>query len=100
MFVSNRKKKARAWNKAVEFLSSTDSRIRVETQTIAGEEYEVWRWIGVLTPKMKAEGTANHLVSGESVSIQGPINTATFTLRILFKRHSENNLCMLTGKCG
>ena len=41
---------AKTWQKAVDFLSSSDSRIRVETQRISGEDFEVWRWIGVRTP--------------------------------------------------
>lgn len=46
---------AKIWKKAVEFLNSSDSRVRVETQRIAGEDFEVWRWIGIATPKMKKE---------------------------------------------
>ena len=33
------------------FLSGNESRIRVESQRIAGEDFEVWRWIQVATPK-------------------------------------------------
>ena len=33
------------WNDAVDFLSANESRIRVETQKISGEEFEVWRWL-------------------------------------------------------
>ena len=33
------------WDKAVSFLSANESRIRVETQKISGEEFEVWRWL-------------------------------------------------------
>lgn len=58
-----RNQKARAWKKAVDFLSSTDSRIRVETQRISGEDFEVWRWIGVVTTDKKVRGASNHLVS-------------------------------------
>lgn len=46
---------SKIWQKAVQFLNSSDSRVRVETQRIAGEDFEVWRWIGVVTPKMKKE---------------------------------------------
>ena len=35
----------RLWDKAVNFLSANESRIRVETQKISGEEFEVWRWL-------------------------------------------------------
>ncbi|XP_066919549.1 LEM protein 2-like [Clytia hemisphaerica] len=48
---ASRKKMAKIWRKAVDFLNSSDSRVRVETQQIAGEDFEVWRWIGVCIPK-------------------------------------------------
>ena len=42
---------SKAWNRAVRFLSANESRIRVESQRIAGEDFEVWRWIHIATPK-------------------------------------------------
>eukprot|EP00794_Sanderia_malayensis_P007490 gene7490-8321_t len=69
-----RNAKLRAWKKAVDFLSSTDSRIRVETQRIAGEDFEVWRWIGVSTSDPKIKGAKNHLGSEDETGKywQGP----------------------------
>ena len=32
-----------AWDDAVKFLSAQESRVRVESQRIAGEDFEVWR---------------------------------------------------------
>ena len=46
---------AKIWQKAVDFVNASDSRIRMETQQIAGEDFEVWRWIGVCTPKAKKQ---------------------------------------------
>ena len=43
---------AKLWQKAVNFLNSSDSRVRMETQQISGEDFEVWRWIDVCIPKM------------------------------------------------
>ena len=48
---SNRQRLSKAWNRAVRFLSANESRIRVESQRIAGEDFEVWRWIHIATPK-------------------------------------------------
>lgn len=50
-FILNRQKKFKAWTRAVRFLSANESRIRVESQRIAGEDFEVWRWIHIATPK-------------------------------------------------
>lgn len=58
-----RKKMSNVWQKTVDFLNTSDSRIRVEAQQIAGEDFEVWRWIGV-TPdsgqKSNEETKRNH----------------------------------------
>lgn len=42
-----RAQKQALWDKAVKFLSANESRIRVETQKIHGEEFAVWRWLQV-----------------------------------------------------
>lgn len=44
-YFMNRQKLSKVWNKAVRFLSANESRVRVESQRIAGEDFEVWRWI-------------------------------------------------------
>lgn len=54
----NRQKLLGAWNRAVRFLSGNESRIRVESQRIAGEDFEVWRWIQVATPKAHSPKSA------------------------------------------
>jgi len=48
---TDRQRLSKAWNRAVRFLSANESRIRVESQRIAGEDFEVWRWIQIVTPK-------------------------------------------------
>ena len=35
------------WDKAVKFIEANESRIRIETQTVQGEDFEVWRWLPV-----------------------------------------------------
>ncbi|XP_040200021.1 inner nuclear membrane protein Man1 isoform X2 [Rana temporaria] len=41
----DRKKMKKAWERAVEFLASNESRIQTETQKIAGTDFLVWKWI-------------------------------------------------------
>ncbi|XP_074620236.1 uncharacterized protein LOC141879033 isoform X1 [Acropora palmata] len=55
---SDRQRLLGAWNRAVRFLSGNESRIRVESQRIAGEDFEVWRWIQVATPKANSPKSA------------------------------------------
>jgi len=59
---------AKVWQKAVDFLNSSDSRIRVETQQISGEDFEVWRWIGVCLPKVKKQKTTKESSTTRHVS--------------------------------
>ncbi|KAK2184900.1 hypothetical protein NP493_249g07019 [Ridgeia piscesae] len=44
---AERAQKQATWDKAVKFLSANESRVRVETQKIHGEEFAVWRWLQV-----------------------------------------------------
>ncbi|KAF5908370.1 inner nuclear membrane protein Man1 [Clarias magur] len=41
----DRKKMKKVWDRAVTFLSETESRIRTETQRIGGADFMVWRWL-------------------------------------------------------
>lgn len=45
--ISKRKKMLPIWEKAVKFIEANESRIRVESQTIQGEEFLVWKWLPV-----------------------------------------------------
>ena len=38
------------WKKAVEWIATSDSRVRVESQMIAGEQFDVWKWIHLDPP--------------------------------------------------
>ncbi|XP_014232175.1 uncharacterized protein LOC106656052 isoform X2 [Trichogramma pretiosum] len=54
----DRKKMAKLWDKAVKFLDENESRIRREVQLVAGEELQVWRWLGNgTTPQSPAPGS-------------------------------------------
>ena len=39
------------WEKACQWLAEHESRVRVEKQRIAGEDFDVWRWIQVDPPQ-------------------------------------------------
>jgi len=43
--ISNRVHKAQIWQKAVDWIANSETRVRVESQMIAGEQFTVWRWI-------------------------------------------------------
>ncbi|XP_022082522.1 inner nuclear membrane protein Man1-like [Acanthaster planci] len=43
--LKHRKEKQHLWDRAVQFINTNESRVRVETQQISGEEFPVWRWM-------------------------------------------------------
>lgn len=46
------------WQQAVEWINKRESRIRMETRRIAGEDFVVWRWIPITSyAKTTAKGT-------------------------------------------
>jgi len=63
------------WYHAVAFVNS-DSRVRMETQRISGEDFDCWRWIAAVgTPKLKKEtkvATETHLSNEQDKCWQGP----------------------------
>ena len=48
---THRKHKLKIWAKACQWLTEHESRVRVENQRIAGEDFEVWRWIQIDPPQ-------------------------------------------------
>lgn len=42
-----RKQLLSTWEKAAKFIEDNESRIRLETRVIEGEEFQVWRWLPV-----------------------------------------------------
>ncbi|BFZ08387.1 hypothetical protein BsWGS_11426 [Bradybaena similaris] len=42
---STRRKMQPIWDKAVKFIADNESRIRLETRLIHGDEFEVWHWL-------------------------------------------------------
>ncbi|XP_026737563.1 inner nuclear membrane protein Man1-like [Trichoplusia ni] len=69
----NREKMASVWDAAVKFIQRNESRVRMEVQSVDGEDCRVWRWISAhSSPKRSAswqgqafetqEGSVNNLV--------------------------------------
>lgn len=65
----DRKKMARVWERAKQFLSASETRIRVETQRISGEDYLVWRWIQAASPAKRHTPTSR-IWQGEAFDIR------------------------------
>ena len=50
------------WKKAVEWIATSDSRVRVESQMIAGEQFDVWKWIHLDPPATEVKYHASLLL--------------------------------------
>lgn len=50
----NRDKMAKIWDAAVKFIQASESRVRMEVQSVDGEDCRVWRWLSHGSPKRGA----------------------------------------------
>ena len=44
---THRKQKQQLWEKSCQWIATHESRVRVENRRMAGEDFQVWRWIQV-----------------------------------------------------
>ena len=74
LYISNRVHKAQIWQKAVDWIANSETRVRVESQMIAGEQFTVWRWIHSDPPATEVKfllysGTWSLLYNGDCNNI-------------------------------
>ncbi|XP_071815639.1 inner nuclear membrane protein Man1-like [Apostichopus japonicus] len=77
---AERQKKERIWKKAVQFINTHESRVRVETQRIEGEEFQVWRWVQAspsphltsFAPVMELEYNPNRVKVWQGTAFDNP----------------------------
>ncbi|XP_066525078.1 inner nuclear membrane protein Man1 [Hoplias malabaricus] len=77
-----RKKMKKVWDRAVRFLSASESRIRTETQRIGGADLLVWRW---LQPSMSCDKMPSKVWQGKAFPLDrrnSPPNSLTPCLKI------------------
>ncbi|KAJ8733094.1 hypothetical protein PYW08_001392 [Mythimna loreyi] len=90
----NREKMASVWDAAVKFIQRNESRVRMEVQSVDGEDCRVWRWISPhSSPKRSAswqgqafetqEGSVNNLVVSP---------TPCLKIRHMFDKNDDNSL--------
>lgn len=80
----DRKKMKRVWDRAVNFLSANESRIRTETQRIGGADFLVWRWIQPLSCD-KSSPSCSKVWQGKAFPLDrrnSPPNSLTPCLKI------------------
>ncbi|XP_053378195.1 inner nuclear membrane protein Man1-like [Mercenaria mercenaria] len=91
--VSKRRQMQSLWDDAVEFIESNESRIRVETQVIQGEEFTVWRWLQAMPNGHKMwQGQAFGETSQGSVNSLPYGPTPCLKVRNMFDANTEQNV--------
>lgn len=104
----NREKMASVWDAAVKFIQRNESRVRMEVQSVDGEDCRVWRWCSAhSSPKRSAawQGQAFETQEG-SVNNLTVSPTPCLKIRHMFDKNDTNdNLRMVVQdaileKCG
>nr|KAG5706031.1 hypothetical protein BaRGS_028140 [Batillaria attramentaria] len=88
---ATRKANQHIWDKAVKFIEANESRVRLETQVIEGEEFAVWRWIQAVPNGGKVwQGQAfgEHNENNAAASVYSP--TPCLKIRNMFDKEVEN----------
>ncbi|KAL4226857.1 meiotic attachment of telomere to nuclear envelope [Mactra antiquata] len=91
--VAKRRQMQPLWDEAVKFIESTESRIRVETQIIQGEEFTVWRWLQAIPNGHKMwQGQAFGETSQGSVNSLPYGPTPCLKVRNMFDANMEQSV--------
>lgn len=88
----NREKMASVWDAAVKFIQRNESRVRMEVQSVDGEDSRVWRWISAhSSPKRSAawQGQAFETQEG-SVNNLAVSPTPCLKIRHMFDKNDTN----------
>ncbi|KAL8566384.1 hypothetical protein ACOMHN_049342 [Nucella lapillus] len=88
---ARRKAMQSIWDKAVKFIEANESRVRLETQVIEGEEFTVWRWIQAVPNGGKVwQGQAfgEHNEGNAATAIYSP--TPCLKIRNMFDKEVES----------
>lgn len=88
----NREKMASVWDAAVKFIQRNESRVRMEVQSVDGEDCKVWRWISAhSSPKRSAawQGKAFETEEG-SVNNLTVSPTQCLKIRHMFDKNDTN----------
>lgn len=88
----NREKMASVWDAAVKFIQRNESRVRMEVQSVDGEDCRVWRWISAhCSPKRNAawQGQAFETQEG-SVNNLTVSPTPCLKIRHMFDKNDTN----------
>ncbi|GBP76724.1 Inner nuclear membrane protein Man1 [Eumeta japonica] len=88
----NREKMAAVWDAAVKFIQQNESRVRMEVQSVDGEDCRVWRWVSArLSPKRNAAWQGQAFETQEGSVNNVPIApTPCLKIRHMFDKNDFN----------
>ncbi|XP_019769526.1 inner nuclear membrane protein Man1 isoform X2 [Dendroctonus ponderosae] len=76
--VNDRTAKQKLWEKAVKYISENESRVRTEVQSVHGESFDVWRWIGSANLSMTGNSPRKGVWQGQAFDTDpGAANSLT-----------------------
>ncbi|XP_043943997.1 inner nuclear membrane protein Man1 [Protopterus annectens] len=81
----DRKKMKNVWNRAVDFLAASESRLQTEKQRIGGSDFMVWRWVQPLAQYDKVSAVPSKVWQGQAFHLDrrnSPPNSLTPCLKI------------------
>lgn len=89
--LQNRERMAPVWDAAVKFIQRNESRVRMEVQSVDGEDCRVWRWISTSSPKRSASWQGQAFETQEG-SVNNPAVSPTPCLKIrnMFDKNDSN----------
>lgn len=88
----NREKMSSVWDAAVKFIQKNESRVRMEVQSVDGEDCRVWRWISSHgSPRRSAAWQGQAFETQEGSVNNLPVSpTPCLKIRHMFDRNDNN----------
>lgn len=90
---ADRDRKRKMWSEAVKYVEENESRVRKEVQPFQGEDYDVWRWVGVpqqsSSPKPKTWQGEAFETSKDTINVPATSPTPCLKIRHMFDPKKE-----------
>ncbi|XP_013184547.1 inner nuclear membrane protein Man1 [Amyelois transitella] len=88
----NREKMASVWDAAVKFIQRNESRVRMEIQSVDGEDCRVWRWVSARTSPKRSDAWQGQAFETQEGSVNNLTVSPTPCLKIryMFDKNDTN----------
>ncbi|KAM3958529.1 inner nuclear membrane protein Man1 [Aphomia sociella] len=88
----NREKMASVWDAAVKFIQKNESRVRMEVQSVDGEDCRVWRWVSSQSSPKRSQAWQGQAFETQEGSVNNLTVSPTPCLKIryMFDKNDTN----------